>query len=70
MPTFYYTDGYGKEQEIIPEAISRTIKTAFHCVVKSSGNLVTLHRDVIKTKYTPEEIAEYRNKVSQCQPKL
>jgi len=55
MPKFLYTNNFGQEEEVFPEAMSRALPNAIHCLDKK-GNLLTIHRDCLRIKYSEEEL--------------
>lgn len=65
MPLFFYKDPKGKETQIFPEAISRSLPNFYHCRLTPTpddGKFVTVHRDCIKMIFTQEEILAQRKK--------
>ena len=60
MPTYYLTKEGQPPLEIKVEAVSRTLPHFYHCLRKDTGELITVHRDNVKTTYSPEEIANYQ----------
>lgn len=61
MPTHHWKDNLGKEQLITVEACSRAMKHFYHCL-GPQGELLTIHRDHIITRYSQEEILEMKRK--------
>jgi hypothetical protein len=62
MPNHFYKTGNGEEVPITLEACVRGLPSCYHAIRKDNGQLITIHRDTIVQKFTPEEIATAERK--------
>lgn len=57
MPLHFYKTGNGELIPVTLEACVRGMASCYHAIRKDNGDLITIHRDTIVQKFTPEEMA-------------